>query len=138
MEESPLADLLAAIDKLDVDAVLALCAPECSLMTTDGGHAEGEHEVGRLMSDFLATLRSTSHEITAQWHQEDEWIAEVLASYELQDWLRLEHLRRAFFVRTGPAGIRDIRVYGANERRLGDRVSGQGPMRIGGRLVLPL
>jgi SnoaL-like domain len=138
VEQSPLADLLSAIDKLDVDAVLALCAPDCSLMTADGRHAEGKHEVSRLMGDFLSTLRSTSHQITVQWHQEDEWIAEVLASYELQDWLRLEHLRRAFFVRTGPAGIRDIRVYGANEPRLADHLSEQQPMRVGGRLVLPL
>ncbi len=136
MERSPLVELLEAVDRLDVDAVVALCAPDCSFLTVDGRHAEGRPAVAQLMRDFLAALRSTSHEITAQWHQDDVWIAEALASYELRDWLRLEHLPRALVVRTGADGLRDVRVYGANERQLGDRPSE--PMRVGGRRILPL
>jgi hypothetical protein len=136
VERSPLVELLEAIDRLDVQAVVSLCAPDCTLMTVDGQRAEGRPAVTRLLSDFLGSLRSTSHEVTAQWHQDDVWIAEALASYELRDWLRVEHLPRAMFVRTGADGIRDVRVYGANERQLGDRVSE--PVRVGGRRILPL
>jgi hypothetical protein len=137
VEQSPLVELLAAIDKLDVEAAMALCAPYCSFMTADGRHAEGHPEVSHLLNEFLSVLRSTFHEITAQWHEGDTWIAEVLASYELRDRLRLEQLRRAFFVRTGADGIQDVRCYGANERQLMDRDDTE-PIRVGGRLILPL
>jgi SnoaL-like domain len=136
VERSPLVELLEAIDRLDVEAAISLCAPDCVFMTVDGRHAEGRPAVARLLSDFLGILRSTSHEITAQWHQDDVWIAEALANYELRDWLRVEHLPRAMFVRTGADGIRDVRVYGANERQLDDRISE--PTRVGGRRILPL
>jgi SnoaL-like domain len=137
VEQSPLVELLGAIDKLDVEAAMALCAPDCTFMTVDGRHAEGRPAVTRLLTDFLSVLRSTRHEITAQWHQDEMWFAEALASYELRDWLRLERLRRAFFVRAGADGIREVRVYGANERQLSDR-SHHEPIRIGGRPILPL
>jgi hypothetical protein len=137
MEQSPLVELLAAIDQLDVEAAMALCGPDCTFMTVDGRHAEGHAAVTSLLNDFLSGLRSTSHEITALWHQDDVWIAETLASYELRDRLRIERLRRAFFVRAGDDGIRDVRAYGANERRLTDRSNSE-PLRIGGRPILPL
>jgi ketosteroid isomerase-like protein len=137
VEKSPLVELLTAIDKLDVEAAMALCAPDCTFITADGRHAAGHPEVSRLLNEFLSVLRSTSHEVTAQWHQGDMWIAEVLANYELRDRLRLEQLRRAFFVRTGAGGILDVRAYGANERQLIER-DGTEPMRMGGRLILPL
>lgn len=138
MDQSPLVELLAAIDKLDVESVVALCAPDCRFTTADGRQADGRAETGQLLSEFLAQLRSTSHEITSHWHVEDAWIAEVLASYELQDWLKIEGLRRAFVVRAGPEGIHDLRVYGANERPLSDHRSADDTVRIGGRVVLPL
>jgi SnoaL-like domain len=137
VERSPLVELLTAIDKLDVEAAMALCAPDCTFMTVDGRHAEGRPAVTRLLTDFLSVLRSTSHQITAHWQQDDVWIAEVSASYELRDRLRLEQLRRAFFVTTGAGGIRHVRVYGANERQLVDRGDTE-PMRMGGRMILPL
>ena len=138
VEQSPLVDLLAAIDKLDIDQVMALCAPDCRLMTVDGRHAEGAQATRKLFAEFLGQVRSTTHQITAQWHEGDVWFAEVLADYELKDWLKAEGLPRAFVIRTGPDGIYDVRAYGANERELSDHRSGEEPFRIGGRLVLPL
>jgi hypothetical protein len=138
VEQSPLVDLLAAIDKLDIDQVMDLCAPDCRLMAVDGRQAEGRRATRQLLVDFLDQIRSTTHQITAQWHQGDVWFAEVLATYELKDWLKTEGLRRAFVIRVGPDGICDVRVYGANERELSDHRSGEEPFRIGGRLVLPL
>jgi hypothetical protein len=136
VERSPLVELLGAIDKLEVEAVVALCTPDCRFMTVDGRHASGRPAVGRLVSDFFALLRSTSHQITDQWHLDDAWIAEVLANYEMRDWLRLEHLPRVFVVRAADDGIRDVRVYGANERQLDERMDE--PIRVGGRRILPL
>ena len=131
-------DLLAAIDKLDIDGMMALCSPDCRLMAVDGRQAEGRQATRQLLVEFLDQIRATSHQITAQWHQGDVWFAEVLATYELKDWLKVEGLPRAFVIRTGADGICDIRVYGANERELTDHRSGEEPFRIGGRLVLPL
>jgi ketosteroid isomerase-like protein len=138
VEHSPLADLIAAIDKLDIDQVMALCAPDCRFMTVDGRHAEGREATRQLLVDYFAQIRSTSHQITAQWHEGDTWFAEVSANYELRDWLRIDGLPRAFVIRTGADGICDVRVYGANERRLSDHGDGDKPFRIGGRLVFPL
>ena len=138
MEQSPLVDFLAAIDKLDIDQAMALCASDCRLMTVDGRHAEGRQATRDLLDEFLGQVRSTTHRITAQWHEDDVWFAEVLADYELKDWLKVEGLPRAFVIRTGGEGICDLRVYGANERKLIDHQSGEEPFRIGGRLVLPL
>jgi hypothetical protein len=138
VQETPLTQLLGAIDRLDVPAAMALCASDCSLATVDGRRAEGRDEVQRLLTDFLSVLRSATHEIISQWHQEDAWFAEVLASYELQDWTRIERRPRAFLLRTSADGIRDVRAYGANERPLTDRSATYEPARLGGRLILPL
>jgi hypothetical protein len=131
-------EVLAAIDLLDVAAVMALCAPDCRFGTVDGRQANGRDAVQRLLSEFLSTIRSTDHEITAQWHQDDAWFAEVVASYELQDRTRINGRLRAFLIRTGPDGIREVRVYGAHEQPLTDRPVGYEPARLGGRLILPL
>jgi hypothetical protein len=138
VEESALRRLLVAVDKLDLDAVIELCSPDCSIATVDGRNGEGRDQVRQLLADFFSVLRSTAHAVTAEWHQDNVWIAEVLADYELQDWLRIEAMPRAFVIRTGPGGIRDIRVYGAREHPLTEHEPGDQPFRMGGRLVLPL
>jgi hypothetical protein len=135
---SPLVELLQAVDQLDTDAVMARCAADCRFFTVDGRRAHGRESVRQLLHEFLAQLRWTTHEVTAEWHQDDVWFGEVLASYELRDWLRLEALPRAFVVRAGADGIHDIRVYGANERPISDHQSTDDQVRVGGRLMLPL
>ena len=139
MEQSPLAEVLAAIDHLDIERVVALSAPDCRLTTVDRRQAHGRAEAGQLLSRFLSQVRSTRHEITSQWHVDDTWIAEVLASYEMQNWLKIEALPRVFVLQSGPdRGSRTYRVYGTNEHDLSGQGSGDETERIGGRLVLPL
>lgn len=138
MDESPIDQLLGAIDKLDVEAVMALSAPDIRILSADGRRAEGTEAVRELLTDFLATLRSTTHRITAHWHQDNVWIAEVEATYELKDWVRTGALPRAFVLRDGPDGFVDLRVYGAHERPLADHRTGEEGMRIGGRWIPPL
>jgi hypothetical protein len=41
-------------------------------------------------------------------------------------------------IRIGPGGIREVRVYGANERPLTEQAAAYVPARLGGRLILPL
>jgi SnoaL-like domain len=138
VEESPFAGLLAAVDQLDHDAVMALCAENCYMTTNDGRHAEGRQAVGQLLKDFFSQLRSTTHRITSQWHDGGTWIAEVLATYELRDFLLIEDLPRAFFVQVADDGIASVRTYGANERPLSDHATGDELTRVGGRPFLPL
>ncbi len=66
---------------------MALMAPDVRMLVADGRRAEGTEAVRHLLGEFLGQLRSTTHQITAQWHEDDVWIAEVDASYELSDWL---------------------------------------------------
>ena len=61
MSASPLEQLLGAIDRRDVDAAMALSAPDVRLLTVDGRRAEGREAVRKLMTDFLSVLRSLSH-----------------------------------------------------------------------------
>ncbi|TMM16575.1 MAG: nuclear transport factor 2 family protein [Actinobacteria bacterium] len=92
MSESPIVQLLGAIDKRDVEAAMALVAPDCRLLVVDGRRVKGAAAVRELLTDFVATLRSTTHRVTAQWHQDDVWIAEMEATYELKDWLKIDAL----------------------------------------------
>jgi hypothetical protein len=138
MKGSPLGEFLRAVDDLDVDAAMALMAPDCRLLTADGRRAVGSEAVRALLADFLATLDSTTHRLTAEWHVDGVWIAEVDAGYEFKDQLRLSDLPRAFVARAGPDGLTDVRAYGAHEDRLdrhGEREQG---LWFGGRWMPPL
>jgi hypothetical protein len=135
---SPIEQLIGAFDELDREAAMALLAPDTKLLSADGRRAEGTKAVRELMTDFFAALRSSTHLITAQWHEGDVWIAEIEASYELEDRVRIGPLPRAFIVRDGPHGIAELRVYGANERRLADEGSGEDGMWLSGRWLPPL
>ena len=138
MSQSPIERFLDAVDRLDVDAAMALMAPDARVLVADGRRAEGTEAVRQLFGDFLGQLRSTTHRITAQWHQEDVWIAEVDASYELRDWLQLNGLPRAFVVRAGPNGVSELRVYGAHEHRLSEHPTGEKGTWVGGQWIPPL
>jgi len=138
VDASPIAELLEAVDRLDLEAVAAQFAPDARLMTADGQRAAGIEQVRRLLTEFLAPLRATSHQITAEWHEGETWIAEVEGSYELDDWLQTSPLPRAFVLRQGPGGISDLRVYGAHEQRLADPPPGGLGTWVHGRWVPPL
>jgi hypothetical protein len=136
--ESPIEQLLGAIDARDVEAVIALMAPDCRFLVVDGRRVEGTAAVRELLTEFLSTTRSTKHEVTAQWHQDSVWIAEVDATYELTDRMKMGGLPRAFVLREGSDGFVDLRVYGAHERPLTDHPTGEEGMRLGGRWIPPL
>lgn len=138
MNESPIDQLLDAIDKLDVEAVMALVAPDGRLLTADGRRAAGREAVRELLTEFLSGLRTATHRITAQWHQDNVWIAEVQASYELIDRLRLTDLPRAFVLHDGADGFAELHVYGAHERPLADHRTGEEGMWVGERWIPPL
>jgi hypothetical protein len=135
---SPIERLLDAIDRLDLEAAMALMAPGARVLVVDGRRAEGTEAVRQLLGDFLGQLRSASHRITAQWEERDVWIAEVDANYQLRDWLELNALPRAFIVRAGPDGILELRAYGAHEQQLSDRPTGEEGTWVRGRWVPPL
>jgi SnoaL-like domain len=139
VNESPIERLLAAIDSLDVEAVMALLAPEARLLATDGRRAEGTDQMRELVTESFAELRSTTHEITAQWHVDDARIAEIDARYELRDFLRVGALPRAVVLRDGPAGIADLRFYGAHEHPVSEHDTGEewGTL-VRGRWIPPL
>lgn len=138
MEGSPLEQLLAAIDRRDVDELTALFAPQPTVLAADGRRAEGAEAVRGLLESFLAQLRATAHRVTAQWHQDNVWIAEVDADYELLDWLQLNALPRVFVVRMGEGGIADLRVYGAHEQPLTKHRTGEEGTWVGTRWIPPL
>jgi hypothetical protein len=135
---SPIEQLLEAIDALDVDAAMALLGPDTRLLTADGKRAEGSDAVRAFVTEFIGSVRSMTHRVTAQWHQDDVWIAEVEATYELVDWLQLKALPRAFILREGPEGIADLNVYGAHERPLTEHRTGEEGMWVGDRWIPPL
>ncbi len=134
MKGSPLDALLRAVDDLDADAVMALMAADCRFLTVDGRRAVGTEAVRALLGGFLATLYSTTHRVTAEWHVDDVWIAEVDAGYEFkEDRLRIGNLPRAFVARGGADGLSDVRVYGAHEDRLDDNRGSEQGLTLGGR-----
>jgi hypothetical protein len=138
VSQSPIEQLLDAIDKRHVEGAMALIAPSCRLLVVDGRRAEGGAGVRELFTDFVATVRSSTHRITAQWHPDGVWIAELETSYELTDWSKISALPRACVLREGPDGVAELHFYGAHERQLSDRRTGEEGMRIGGRWIPPL
>jgi hypothetical protein len=138
VRESPIDQLLGAVDRRDVEAAIALMAPDCRLLAVDGRRAEGVEAVRALLTDYLAAVRSSTHRITAQWHQDNVWIAEAEGDYELQDRLRITARPRAFVVYNGPDGLNDVRAYGAHEQPLAEHATGEEGMRIGGHWIPPL
>jgi hypothetical protein len=138
VDESPITRLLADLDQLDVDAATAALAADVRLLTTDGRRAEGIEAVRELLQEFVSQLRAVRHEVTAQWHEDGVWIAELDATYELTDYMQTSPLPRAMVLREGPDGIADLRVYGAHEQSLSQHRTGEGGMWIGERWIPPL
>jgi hypothetical protein len=135
---SPIERLLQAMDESDLEAMVALFAPDAHFRTVDGQRVEGADGVRDFFAELLSTLRSTTHVITHQWQLDDVWIAEGEATYELQDWLQLGPLPRAFIAHDGPEGIAELHVYGAHERPVAEHRTGDEGMWIGGRWIPPL
>jgi ketosteroid isomerase-like protein len=135
MSDSPIDQFLDAVDRFDVDAVMALLAPDGRLLTADGRRAQGADAVRELLSSFLAQLRWATHRVTAEWHEDDVWIAEVEAVYEVRDGMQTAPLPRAFVLRKGPDGLSDVHVYGAHELPLADYGPAHDGMRLGGRWI---
>jgi hypothetical protein len=135
MSQSPIDRLMEALDRLDLDGAMALLAPDSRLLSADGRRAEGTDAVRTLLGSLLGELRATSHNVTAQWHADDAWVAEVEATYELTDGTQTADLRRAFILRESPQGLTDVHVYGAHELPLDDERAEHGSLRVGGRWI---
>jgi hypothetical protein len=138
VEESPVQQLLSAIDRLDLEAAVALMTSDCRLLSVDGRRAHGVTQVRDLLADFFSGLRSTSHKVVAEWHQAETWMAELEAEYELRNWLRIDGVPRALFLRRTGEGITDARFYGAHERPIMEDGGDPEMMRLGGRWIPPL
>jgi SnoaL-like protein len=138
VSDSPIEQVLQAVDKLDLEGAVELFAEDAQFSIVDGRRAEGTEQIRALLSDYLSKLRSTSHRITRQWHVDDFWIAEVESDYEMRDYLQINDLPRAWIVRHGSGGLAEIHVYGAHETPLDQHRTGNEGMWIGGRWVPPL
>jgi hypothetical protein len=138
MAGSPIQQLLDAVDTLDVDQVMALAAPSPRILIADGRRAQGTEGVRALLGELLATLRVATHRVTAEWRQQDVWIAEVDASYELRDGTQTATLPRAVIGHFGPDGVSELHIYGAHEHPLEEQDEAQGGLILGGRWIPPL
>jgi hypothetical protein len=112
--------------------------PADSNLTVDGRRAEGADAVREALTAALEALRSASHRITRQWHQDEVWIAEIEATYVLQDWLEMVDLPRAVVLYDGPAGATQLHFYGAQERPLSDHPTGEEGTWLRERWIPPL
>ena len=116
MGESPIRVFIDAIDKLDLEPVIALFAPDGRFTTAFGTEAVGLEQVRGELSKFLSELRATEHQITAEWNPEPgTWIAETTATYELTDFSRRGPYKRAIFARSALGLIEHLTIYGAHE-----------------------
>jgi hypothetical protein len=138
VEASPLTQWLEAMDRRDADGALALMAPSVAVLLADGRRAHDRDEAAQVLRRFVAAVRWMTHEVTAQWHVDDVWIAEATATYELTDYYRTAALPRVYIVRADADGITDVRAYGAHEHPLTEHRTGEEGMWVGGRWVPPL
>lgn len=95
---------------------MSMFAPNPSVMTPFGAEATGYEQVREALSEFFGELRTTEHLIAAEWNPEPGvWVAELSATYELQDYSRRGPYRRAVVVRAGDDGVTQLRIYGSHE-----------------------
>jgi uncharacterized protein (TIGR02246 family) len=115
MADSPISAVLSAMEALDVEGCIALFTPDGRLLTTDGEVAEGLNAVRAVLSNLFADLQAATYRVTAQWHPEDDvWIAEVDATYDLKEHGLRGPYPRAVVLRGGRE-IGELRVYGRHE-----------------------
>jgi hypothetical protein len=121
MSDSPIGAVLDAIDALDLEGALRLFAPNGSFMAAFGEESVGFDHVRDQLSTFFGGLRGCEHTVESEWHPEPTvWIAEVTATYELQDFSQRGPYKRALVLRQGDAGIASLRIYGAHEEPLSE------------------
>jgi hypothetical protein len=117
--DSPMDAMLRALDARDLEAAMSLFAPHARLTTAFGASAADLDEVRGLLGGFLAELRATDHNVTAQWNPEPGvWIAEISATYELSDFSERGPYRRVIVLRAGDDGIEQMSIYGSHEAPL--------------------
>lgn len=116
MADSPMRAVLSAMDALDLDALMALFAPDIRLGMAFGGDAVGLEQVRGELGWFFSELRSARHDVGSTWNPEPGvWISEMSATYELKDFSERGPYRRAMILRAGDGGIRELRMYGEHE-----------------------
>lgn len=134
MADSPIQAVLQALDALDLDAMLALFADSGTLLRTDGRRADGIEQVRASLEQFFSQLRSTSHELSTEWHPEaDVWIGQLAARYELLDFGRHGPYQRVVILRDGPDGIVELSFYGSHELPLQASEAGYHEVYAAGR-----
>src|SRR5579863_640465 len=108
--------VLRALDALDLEAAVALFAPDASLSTLFGETASGRDRVREVLGQFLGELRASHHDVGAEWNPEPGvWLAEMSATYELADFSRRGPYGRVMVLREGKDGIEQLRIYGGHE-----------------------
>jgi hypothetical protein len=135
---SPITSWFEAVGRFDLEAALSAFAPNGRLLSPDGRRAEGPDAIRSRLAEFASELRAVSYTVTAQWHVDDTWIAELDATYELRDYAQIGPVPRAVVARVSAEGIADLRVYGAHERTLADHRTGEEGIWVGKRWVPPL
>ena len=129
MADSPIQAVLRSLDSIDLDGAVGQFAADGVLTTVFGDRAEGREAVRELLGAFLDGLRSTRHQLEAEWDTAGGvWLAQVSATYELSDFSRRGPFERAIILRGGDAGITELRIYGQHELPLSK--SGHGYVEV--------
>ncbi len=124
MSDSPLRQALEAIDRLDLEAAVAMFSQDVQLMTVFGGEGNGIDQARSVLAALLEELRGTHHGFTSEWNPEPGvWIAEGTATYELKDFSQRGPFRRLIVVHERNGLITELRIYGSHELPLTESTS---------------
>jgi ketosteroid isomerase-like protein len=124
MSDSPLRRVLDAIDRLDLEAAVAMFSDDVQLMTVFGSEGTGIDQAREVLAALLAELRGTHHDFTGEWNPEPGiWIAEGTATYELKDFSQRGPFQRLIVVHERDGLISQLRIYGTHELPLTESAS---------------
>jgi ketosteroid isomerase-like protein len=130
MSDSLIQLLLSAIDALDLETSMSLFDPEAELLTVYGRQGNGTEQVRAVLEELIGELRAVHHAISSEWNPEPGvFIAELSATYELNDFSKRGPYRRAIVLRTHDTKIARLRMYGAHELPLPEAEAGYREVR---------
>jgi ketosteroid isomerase-like protein len=106
-------DLLASIDRKDVQAFTAFLTPDASFRFGNNAAVVGREAIEAAVAAFFRAIQKVSHDLENQWSLPDTAICMGVVTYTRHDGSTLK-VPFANVMKLRPSGIHDYRIFTDN------------------------